>query len=119
MQNEGKVQMIEMRSVFVFCFVLFCFVFSKANGGQELHASEEFPPSQVLIQPFDVTIPSPDSHGEVGRPACKNHTTMEAVLKVVQGHVHTRTLQALGVHDPIVPQDVVLAGKDVGLREGL
>lgn len=84
-----------------------------------LRASEEFPPSQVLIQPFEVTIPSPDSYREVGRPACENHTAMEAVLKVVQGHVHTRTLQALGVHDPVVTQDIMLAREDVGLREGL
>lgn len=78
-----------------------------------------FTPSQVLIQPFDVTIPSPDSHREVGRPACENHTTMEAILKVVQGHVHTCTLQALGVQDPVIPQDIMLTGEDVGLWEVL
>lgn len=37
---------------------------SKAGvGGQEsLEASGSFAPLQVLIQPLDVTIPSPDSH---------------------------------------------------------
>lgn len=80
--------------------------------------SQDLPPSQVLIEPFDVTIPSPHPHGEVGGPACENHTAVEAVLKVVQGHAHPRALQALGVHDAVVAQHVVLAREDVGLREG-
>ncbi|OBS57636.1 hypothetical protein A6R68_11239 [Neotoma lepida] len=54
------------------------------------------------------------SDREVGRPACENHTTMKAILKVVQGHVHTCTLQALGIHDAIIPQDIMLtASKDI------
>lgn len=35
---------------------------SNANGGRGPRASGEVTSSQVLIQPFDVTIPSPDAH---------------------------------------------------------
>lgn len=57
---------------------------SKAGaGGQELKHSRNVTRLQVLIQPLDVTIPSPDSHGEVGGPAGENHAAVEAILEMI------------------------------------
>lgn len=58
---------------------------SKAGaGGQDgLKHSRNVTRLQVLIQPLDVTIPSPDSHGEVGGPAGENHAAVEAILEVI------------------------------------
>lgn len=78
-------------------------------------SSRETLSSEVFIQPFYIAVSGLNACREISRPNGEYHTAMKAVIEVIERDFHAGILQALGVHHPVVSQDIILTGQDVSL----
>lgn len=65
-------------------------------------------PSQVVLQPVDVASDRPPPNIKLQRPDCETKTSMETLLIVNVGHRDPSVLETSSVHQPVIPQHVIL-----------
>lgn len=72
---------------------------------------------QVFLQPAGVVVDHATCDEKVSGPHAEHHGSVEASRVVVVRHLHAGGAEPRHVYEAVVPEDVVLAGLDVGFGQ--